>query len=78
MWKLEDGRDELKSRHWAEVFENNLEHMHGWDRSSEIFDRVRRQEFEVTEEKLDNIFDMAHEAIEEAGETRLDRSAYEF
>ena len=41
VWKLEDGVDKLKFRHWVEAVENHLEHMHGWDRSSEILDRVR-------------------------------------
>ena len=70
--------DKLKFRHWVEAVENNLEYMHGWDRSSEILDRVRGQEVDITEEKLANITDMAQEAIDEDGETAFDRSAYNF
>ena len=47
VWRLEDNVEKLKFRHWVEAIENNLEQVQGWDRASEILDRVRRQEREI-------------------------------
>ena len=78
VWKLDDNVDRLRFRHWVEAVENNLEQVHGWDRASEVLDRVRRQEAEVDQDKLEEIIDATYQALESAGEPRLDRGPYEF
>ena len=78
VWKLEDNVEKLKFRHWVEAVENNLEQLQGWDRASEVLDRVRRKETEIDQNALNEIIDEAYDAVEAAGESRMDRSAYEF
>ena len=67
VWKLEDGVDKLRFRHWVQAVENNLEHVHDWDRASEILDRVRRHEVEIDEDRLDRTINQAQSAAVEAG-----------
>jgi NAD(P)H-flavin reductase len=57
VWRLEDNVDKLKFRHWVEALENNLEQVQGWDRASEILDRIRRQEREIDQGVLESIVD---------------------
>jgi hypothetical protein len=78
VWKLEDHVEKLKFRHWVEAVENNLEQLQGWDRASEVLDRVRRKETQIDQQMLNDIIDEAYDAVEAAGEARMDRSAYEF
>ena len=66
VWKLEDNVHKLRFRHWVKVVENNLEQVQGWDRASEILDRVRRQETEIDQAALEACVSEAYKAIEEA------------